>query len=143
MLVAQAFCGRDWTTETGAGWRQRVRHWREQNPILVPLAAYVAVYAIATCASISPRVSFFGSYDRLQGLYTTLTYCGVFFLLAAHLKTREQMNRIITTMVTASVPITVYAVAQHYGFDPIVWNVDAKSRVISTWAIRSFSVPTC
>ena len=47
-------------------------------PLVIPMAALAAVYIIATVFSVAPRISFWGSYQRLQGLYTTSAYLILF-----------------------------------------------------------------
>ena len=49
-----------------AGW------WRQ--PLLLPFALLIVSYAISTVLSISPSVSWWGSYHRLQGAYTFASY---------------------------------------------------------------------
>lgn len=85
--------------------------------------------------SIVLRISFWGSYQRVQGTYTTLSYIVIFFLILHALRNREQLHRLITVMLLTSLPISLYGIMQHYGLDPIAWtNVGAKVtvRAIST-----------
>ncbi|MFQ6059251.1 MAG: tetratricopeptide repeat protein, partial [Anaerolineae bacterium] len=78
------------------------------------------------------RLSLWGSYERLQGTYTTLSYMVVFFLTLSTLRTREQLDRLITTMILVSLPIALYGVVQHYGLDPLPWLGDVTTRVASS-----------
>ena len=45
-----------------------------QTPLVKPTLFTVAIYLVSTVLSVNPWVSFFGSYQRLQGTYTTLAY---------------------------------------------------------------------
>ena len=47
------------------------RKWESLNqlPLALPVAALLITYLISTLLSVVPRISFFGSYTRMQGLY--------------------------------------------------------------------------
>jgi tetratricopeptide (TPR) repeat protein/O-antigen ligase len=98
-------------------------------PLVVPTLVLVAVYLVATAFSVTPRVSLLGSYQRLQGTYSTLSYIVVFFMMLQGLRTREQVERLITTVVLTSVPVALYGIIQHYGLDPLPWGGDVRTRV--------------
>ncbi|MFQ6014047.1 MAG: tetratricopeptide repeat protein [Anaerolineae bacterium] len=102
------------------------------NPLTVPVLLLVSIYLISTAFSIFPRVSIWGSYQRLQGSYTTLSYIVIFFLTWGTLRTREQLNRLITTVLITSLPISLYGILQHYKLDPLPWGGDVTERVAST-----------
>ncbi|NIV37047.1 MAG: hypothetical protein GWN58_48745, partial [Anaerolineae bacterium] len=72
-----------------------------------------------------------GSYQRLQGTYTTLAYIVIFFLMLEGLRTKRQFNRIITTAIVVSFPIALYALVQHFGLDPLPWGGNVTKRVAS------------
>ncbi|MFQ6058830.1 MAG: hypothetical protein ACE5MB_08155, partial [Anaerolineae bacterium] len=42
------------------------------TPLVLPTLILAAVYILATITSVAPRLSLWGSYERLQGTYTTL-----------------------------------------------------------------------
>jgi len=100
--------------------------------LVLPIVLYVAVLLLATIASVSPRLSWWGSYDRLQGAYTSLAYIAVFAAMAVHLRTRAQVNRIITIVVHTSIAVAVYGFVQAFGRDPIAWDHDVTYRISST-----------
>lgn len=106
----------------------RFRRW-SKNPLFLPTALLVLAYVISTIFSISPRVSLWGSYQRMQGTYSALSYIVVFALMAGHLRTREQVDRLVTTIIIASIPVGLYGIIQHYGLDPLPWAGDVTSRV--------------
>jgi cyclophilin family peptidyl-prolyl cis-trans isomerase/tetratricopeptide (TPR) repeat protein/O-antigen ligase len=72
-----------------------------------------------------------GSYQRLQGTYTTLSYIVVFFLMLQGLRTRRQLNRVITISIVVSFPIALYGLVQHFGLDPLPWGGNVERRVAS------------
>ena len=99
------------------------------RPFVLPVLALVLVYALATLFSISPRVSWIGSYQRLQGTYTTLSYIVIFTLMAATIRTPSQVRRIVSTAIVASIPVALYGMIQHFGHDPLPWGGDVQERV--------------
>ncbi len=98
-------------------------------PLVGPTLLTVVVYLLATLFSVVPRISLWGSYQRLQGTYTTLSYIVIFFLMLQHLRRREQLRRLVTTVILTSFPIAVYGIMQHYRLDPLPWAGDVSERV--------------
>ncbi|MBN1642696.1 MAG: tetratricopeptide repeat protein [Anaerolineae bacterium] len=107
------------------------RLWQQvcRTPMVLPTLVLVGVYVLSTMLSVVPRVSLLGSYQRLQGTYSTLSYVVVFVLMLQGLRTREQVERLITTVVLTSLPIALYGIVQHYGLDPLPWGGDVRTRV--------------
>ncbi len=104
--------------------------WRD-NPLLLPTVVTIVVYIISTIFSIAPAVSFWGSYQRMQGTYTTFSYIVIFFVAATTLRTRAQLDRAVSTMIVVSFPIAFYGLLQHYQLDPLPWGGDVTIRVAS------------
>ena len=112
-------------------WRLEVGSWKLRTPLVLPTLLLVTVYILATIASVSPRASLWGSYQRLQGTYTTFSYIVIFFLALQGLRTREQIERLVTTAILVSLPIALYGILQHYGRDPLPWASPVTTRVAS------------
>ena len=102
-----------------------------KTPLVLPTLLLVLVYLISTALSITWKISLLGSYQRLQGTYTTLAYIVIFFLMLEGLRTKRQFNRIITTAIVVSFPIALYALVQHFGLDPLPWGGNVTKRVAS------------
>ncbi len=98
-------------------------------PLLLPLTLLVLAYAISTALSVAPAVSWWGSYQRLQGTYSFLSYVIIAVLTAAHLRQPEQLRRLQHTIILTSLPIAVYGIIQHYAIDPLPWGGDVITRV--------------
>lgn len=109
-------------------WGNSVRAWL-RTPLVLPALALVAIYLIATLFSVTPRVSFLGSYQRLQGTYTLLSYLTVFAMLLAVMRRQEQIERLITIVVLTSLPISLYGLLQKLGIDPLPWGGDVVTRI--------------
>jgi tetratricopeptide (TPR) repeat protein/O-antigen ligase len=107
--------------------------WRQvsQTPLVLPTLALVAVYILSTLFSITPWVSLWGSYQRLQGTYTTFSYIVIFFLALEGLRRREQLDRLVTVVILVSLPISLYGLIQHSQLDPLPWGGNVTTRVAS------------
>src|SRR5690349_5103745 len=84
------------------GWR----FWR--LPLLLPILLLIIAYAISTALSVARFVSWWGSYQRLQGTYTYYSYIVIALLTMAHLRRPDQVRRIQHVIVLTSLPIAIY-----------------------------------
>ncbi len=101
------------------------------TPLVLPTLFLMGIYIISTAASIVPHISLFGSYQRLQGTYTTFSYIVIFFLVLQGLRTREQLRRLVSVAILTSLPISIYGIIQRYRLDPLPWGGDVSARVAS------------
>jgi tetratricopeptide (TPR) repeat protein len=101
--------------------------WR--NPFVIPVLLLVLAYTISTVFSIARFVSWFGSYQRLQGTYSFLSYVIIAILTAAHLRSPDQLRRIQHVIIGTSLPIAIYGVIQHMRQDPLPWGGDVTLRI--------------
>jgi hypothetical protein len=134
-----------WIIRTAEDWRMRSAEgkasatgtrlgvWQRvyRTPLVLPTLLLVLVYLVSTATSVVPSVSFWGSYQRLQGTYTTLSYIVIFFLALDGLRTKRQLNRLTTVTILVSFPIALYGLIQHFGLDPLPWGGDVTRRVAS------------
>ncbi|MCB8987049.1 MAG: peptidylprolyl isomerase [Ardenticatenaceae bacterium] len=116
---------------------QQVKSWVQPRgetavwriPFVLPIFLLVISYLISTIFSVSPSVSLAGSYQRLQGTYTTYSYIVVFALIATIMRTREQVNRLVTFAIITSIPVAFYGFLQHFDYDPLPWAGSVVERV--------------
>jgi tetratricopeptide (TPR) repeat protein/O-antigen ligase len=101
------------------------------TPLVAPVLALAVLYVLSTLFSVTPRISLWGSYQRLQGTYTTLSYLVIFAAVAANLRRRAQVERILSAAILASLPVSFYGILQRYGLDPIPWGGDVSRRIAS------------
>lgn len=118
------------TDNASVSWSERIRRW-VKLPLFLPTLLLVLIYIISTIFSISPKVSLWGSYQRLQGTYSALSYIVVFALMAGTMRARSQVDRLITVIIITSVPVGLYGIIQRYGLDPLPWAGDVTRRVAS------------
>jgi tetratricopeptide (TPR) repeat protein len=110
------------------------RAWRRLNsiPLALPALVYALVFIFSTFTSVVPGTSFWGSYQRLQGTYTNLSYIALAAMIVVTLRRREQLERLITVAILGSLPAIGYGLVQHNQIDPLPWKGDVVSRVAST-----------
>ncbi|NCC32401.1 MAG: hypothetical protein EOM24_10315, partial [Chloroflexia bacterium] len=101
-------------------------------PLAVPTAVYAGVFLLTTITSVTPWMSFWGSYQRLQGTYTNLSYIMLFIVILVTLRHREQLERMVTIMVATGIAVAGYGLLQHFGLDPLPWRGDVLTRIAST-----------
>jgi O-antigen ligase len=101
--------------------------WRK--PLVWPVLALMAAYLLSTIFSVVPRQSFWGSYQRLQGTFTMLSYIVLFFITLSALQREGQWRRFQYTVILVSLPIALYGIIQHYQLDPLPWGGDTTQRV--------------
>lgn len=111
--------------------RLTVATWSRENPLVLVTLLLVLAYLISTLASVSPSVSLLGSYQRLEGTYTTFSYILIFFLAANLIRSQAQIDRVINTAIAVGFPVAFYGVIQHYFLDPLPWGGDTTTRVAS------------
>ncbi len=114
--------------EDGESWLQRLRNVL-RIPLVAPTLLIIISYLISTLFSVAPRTSLWGSYQRLQGLWTTYSYIVIFLVALNQLRERDQLERLITVIVATSVPVGLYGILQHYGVDPLPWGGDVQTRI--------------
>ncbi|MCA9970420.1 MAG: hypothetical protein KC425_09410, partial [Anaerolineales bacterium] len=108
-------------------WGSERSVWK--RPFVLPVFLLVAIYLLSNLFSVTPRVSWAGSYQRLQGTYTTLSYIVVLTLIAATMRTRAQVGRVVTAIIITSIPIAFYGMLQHFDLDPLPWGGDTQRRI--------------
>ncbi|MBN1886680.1 MAG: tetratricopeptide repeat protein [Thermoflexales bacterium] len=101
--------------------------WR--TPLVIPSLILVVCYLISTALSVAPSTSLWGSYQRLQGTYTTFSYIIIFFMILQGLRDKRQLDRLVLTIILNSLPIAFYGLVQRYKLDPLPWGGDVTSRV--------------
>ncbi len=99
------------------------------TPLVLPTLLLVGSYLLSTALSVVPRISFFGSYVRMQGTLSFLSYVLIFAAVLTHLRSRAQVDRILHAVILVSLPISIYGIMQQAGLDPLPWGGDVRDRV--------------
>lgn len=116
-----------WQSMSWLSWKSENSIWK--HPFVLPVFLLVIVYLVSTAFSVTRHVSWAGSYQRLQGTYTTLSYIVIFALMLATIRRREQISRVVTVVIITSIPVALYAMLQHFGLDPLPWGGNVQRRV--------------
>lgn len=103
-----------------------------RRPMVAFVLALTFVYLITTIFSIVPGVSWWGSYQRLQGTFTFYSYVAFFLVLIFNIRERRQIERLISFVLLADIPVALYGIMQHFQADPLPWQGDVVARVTST-----------
>ncbi|MCB8943693.1 MAG: peptidylprolyl isomerase [Ardenticatenaceae bacterium] len=101
--------------------------WRK--PFVLPVFLLVITYLISNIFSVTPTVSWAGSYQRLQGTYTTLSYIVIFGIMIHTMRTRAQVSRVVTAVIITSIPVAFYGLLQHFELDPLPWGGNTAKRI--------------
>ncbi|MFQ5856920.1 MAG: O-antigen ligase family protein [Anaerolineae bacterium] len=133
-IESSAFASSRLSRETSAGHTVAAAiHALRVTPIAVLALVLLLVSLASTITSISPRLSWWGSYERTQGTYALLTYLGLFFVVLSVLQRADQLHHLITVLLFTSFPVAVYAILQRYGMSLLQFSeVGVEVRVIST-----------
>ncbi len=117
------------TAAVSSGWPIS-RWWR--IPLLLPILIYAALFLITSFTSVTPEASIFGSYQRLQGLVSQYAYIMLALIIIFNVRTRAQIERIITFAIATAAPVALYGLLQHQNLDPLPWAGDVTTRVASS-----------
>ena len=116
-----------WKDLSWLAWKSENSIWRQ--PMVLPVFIVVLIYLISSILSVAPRTSLLGSYQRLQGTYSTFSYIVIFAMIAARMRTRAQLFRLVTVVIVTSIPVSLYGLLQRYELDPLPWGGDTSSRI--------------
>jgi tetratricopeptide (TPR) repeat protein/O-antigen ligase len=130
VMLMLAFWIADWVlSRTG----HKELQWRGilSSPLHLAILVFGLVATLATAVSITPAISFWGSYFRKAGLLTLICWILFFLILAQQLRNRTQMFRAIYVLLLSSGIVSVLGILQHF-FPGILPNIERTGRIFST-----------
>ncbi len=83
---------------------------------------YVAIAALATAFSVDINTSLYGSYRRYDGLLTVFCYVVLFYFAYQSARDSRTVERFPRALLLVALPVSIYGLAQFFGFDPIPWS---------------------
>ena len=104
-----------------AGWlynrsgRQRL-NWRRftRDRLRLSVLVFGLLAAVATIASITPSTSFWGSWQRGDGLLTLLCWITFFLIVAHNIRSRRQLLRAVYMLLSSTALVSLLGILQHY-----------------------------
>jgi len=102
--------------------------WAGRNPARWALSAagvWVLAQIASTLLSPLPIISFFGGDESRSGynLYDSLSLTVIFLSIAFRFRSTQRLKLLAYTLVTTGTIAAAYAIAQHFGWDPIGNNL--------------------
>jgi tetratricopeptide (TPR) repeat protein/O-antigen ligase len=101
------------------------------SPLHLTILIFGLLTILATTASITPAISFWGSYFRKAGLLTLICWILFFLIVAQQLRNRTQLLRAIYALLLSSGIVSVVGILQHF-FPGILPNLECTGRIFST-----------
>ena len=102
------------------------------------MLAFVALLFVGGVFSIAPRLSFWGSYFRMQGIYSFLNYLLFFLLLAGVMRKREDWEQGFKWLGYGLVVSVFYGFWQKLGFSGFDLEAASLGRVFSSFGHPNF-----
>ena len=103
-------------------------HSFTRTPMDFPVLSYMLACTVAALTSVHILTSVMGFYGRYEGLATLYIYCLLFFITTNFIKSKEQILRVMYTVIVAGVCMGIYGILQRMGLDPYAWGG------VVTWA---------
>jgi len=116
----------------------RTLQWNKNVMIIAGL--WLVNLIISTIFSIAPERSLWGSYERVQGLFTLIAYLAHWFLLQQYLTTEKRFEKVLSVIFWVSVVAAAYSLCQKmniylFAGEP---NPAYRGRVFSTTGQPNF-----
>jgi O-antigen ligase/tetratricopeptide (TPR) repeat protein len=95
--------------------------WRNflTSPLHVSIIVFGLLAVISTAASITPAISFWGSYFRDAGLLNLTCWILFFLIVAQQIRNRAQLLRAVYTLLLSSAIVSLAGIIQYYAPDII------------------------
>jgi O-antigen ligase len=99
---------------------------------MLSVAIFGFLVLISTVFSITPYTSFWGSYNRKDGLITLICWIIFFLILCLNMRTRQQLMRALLVLVLSSGIVAALGVAQYFFPNFITIYSVGNGRIFST-----------
>lgn len=113
-------------------WEKGMNYKKWLTPLSNCVRLFLLANVISTIFSMSKYTSIWGYYTRYNGgLVSMVIYFFLFFVVARELNLKEK-ERVKDLIIFSVIPVCLYAIAQHFGFERGYWEEDSQARVFST-----------
>jgi O-antigen ligase/tetratricopeptide (TPR) repeat protein len=117
-------------------------NWRSNfaSPLHLSILVFGLLAVLSTAASITPAISFWGSYFRKAGLLTLICWILFFLIVAQQIRNREQLLRALYVLLLSSAIVSLTGILQYYLPDvmsrvlpnPFAVGISSTIRISST-----------
>lgn len=96
--------------------RPRKLNWRNvfRLPLHLSILVFGLIAVLSTAASITPAISFWGSYFRKAGLLTLICWILFFLIVAQQIRNRAQLLRAVYTLLLSSGIVSLLGILEHF-----------------------------
>jgi tetratricopeptide (TPR) repeat protein/O-antigen ligase len=133
VMVMLGFWVADWLLNRGSHNRLK-RQAIFTSPLDLSILVFGLLIVLATAASITPSISFWGSYFRKEGLLTLICWIIFFLIVSQQLRTKAQLFRAIYVLLASSGIVSYLGILQHF-FPDVTFKLFQStytSRIYST-----------
>lgn len=122
----------------------RIRDWvglggrYHTSPLRLIILGYGCAYLVASCFSIDPRLSLWISRDTVRGTISVMGLLAFFLLMLPFFHSQQNRNELTAALLIGSVPIAIYGLVQYASLDPLQWESDSVSPILSTLGRSNF-----
>ena len=88
---------------------------RYNKPLLIFTGLWLISLTLSTIFSIAPSLSFWGSYDRVQGFISHLAYVFLFLIFLNVLKGKKEQEVFLKNLLAVSFVVSLHAIIQQFG----------------------------
>ncbi len=108
--------------------------------LIAPLIFWVGAVFLSLIWAVDVKESFWGSFERQQGIWFILHLLAFFFILFFSIKNFRQIKRILLTFVFSTFIICLYGLIQFFGWDWWSWaeTASGSNRIFSTLGQPNF-----
>ena len=91
-------------------------NWRKvlKSPLHLSILVFGLLVIVSTVASLTPSISFWGSYFRKAGLLTLICWIVFFLVVAQQIRSRAQIFRAVYTLLLSSGIVSVLGILQYF-----------------------------
>ncbi len=108
----------------------------------LPLAAFLLLATAACLHGPAPIKGLVGDYQRYRGLLALFSYGTLALLAPALADNAAARRRLLLAIAGASLPVSLYALAQRFGLDPLPWDLSAGREALAYRAFATFGSPS-
>lgn len=99
----------------------------------IPVLFFLFSVFLSTIFSTNKLNSIFGYYGFFEGLFTALNYILIYFIFTRTIKTKKQINTVVSLIISSGVIVATYGLFQYFGFEIVAsWKETTAQRIISS-----------